>query len=157
MDRIREENSRCHGEQRIGIDLPVGGAGESLVMRFGAWAAVASMLLALVSGPFFHVHDQDEHGHAGSFVHAHLPEPENPTAHSGEEVEAGHSHEHVRWLDVFTVSAPATTAYLPVSEFSEPLTILPPAENRAVASVQTLRAHSPPLLPDLPPRAPPTL
>jgi len=125
--------------------------------RFSAWAAVAAMLMALVSAPFFHVHEQDDHGHAGSFVHAHFPESESPSEHSGHAVEAGHSHEHVRWVDVFTLSAPVSSGFQAVAEFSEPLSAPVTVANRAVASVQTLRAHSPPLRSDLTPRSPPAL
>src|SRR5262245_42821147 len=117
--------------------------------RFSVWVAVAAMLFALVSAPFFHVHDQDDHGHAGSFVHAHLPESELSSAYSGHAVEAEHSHEHVRWVDVFTLTAPVSTGFHAVAEFSEPLSLPVPIANRAVASLQTLRAHSPPLQSDL--------
>jgi len=125
--------------------------------RFSGLVAVVSMLHALVTAPLFHVHDHDDHGTAGSFVHAHFPELESPSEYSGHAVEAGHSHERVRWVDVFTLTAPISAGFQAVAEFSEPLSLPAPVASRAVASLQTLRAHSPPVQSDLPPRSPPAL
>src|SRR5207247_2453385 len=108
-------------------------------------------LFALVSAPLFHVHDRDDHGNAGSFIHAHFPDVENPTGHSERAVETEHSHQHVRWIDVFTLSTPVPLSFAVVAEFSQPLSIPSPPVSRAVISLQTLRAHSPPEHFDLPP------
>jgi hypothetical protein len=121
--------------------------------RFSACVAVAAMLLALVSAPLVHVHDRHD-GHAESFVHAHFPEFEN-SAHSGNEVEAPHSHEHGRSIDLFAVNTPISAPYHAVAELSEPFSLVSPVLTRAVMSIQALRAHSPPEQSDLPPRSPP--
>jgi hypothetical protein len=125
--------------------------------RFSAYMAVGSMLVALVSAPFFHVHEADDHGHAGSVVHAHFLELEDPTPYSGQVLEPHHSHENVRWVDVFALSAPTTSGFHAVAEFSEPLSISPPVVSRVVLALQTLRAHSPPERSGLRPRSPPVL
>jgi len=139
------------------IDFKFRHGGESLRMRrLSAWMAVGAMLFALVSAPLFHVHDRDDHGNAGSFIHAHFPDVENPTEHSERSVETEHSHQHVRWIDVFTLSTPVPLGLQVVAEFSQPLSIPSPPVSRAVLSLQTLRAHSPPEHFDLPPRSPPT-
>src|SRR5262245_8880633 len=77
----------------FGVDLLSYHAGECRAMhQLSAWVAVAAMLLALVAAPFFHVHEQDDHGHAGSLVHAHLPDSESPAEYPGHTVEPEHSH-----------------------------------------------------------------
>src|SRR2546422_3065485 len=122
--------------------------------RFSACVAVAAMLFALVSAPLFHIHDGDEHGHPGSLVHAHFPEPE----HSGLAVETGHSHKHVRWLDdVFTTNVPVIGVFHAVVDVSERFVMPSPSVTRAVLSVLTLHAHSPPERFGLAPRSPPTI
>jgi hypothetical protein len=125
--------------------------------RFRVWVAVTAMLQALVFAPLFHVHDQDDHGHSGSFVHAHFPVSVHATSHSEHEVEPADSHEHVRWVDVFTLTAPVSAGFQAVVEFSEPLSVPSPEENRAVTSLQTVRSHSPPVLSGLTLRSPPVL
>ena len=125
--------------------------------RFSGCMGVVAMLFALLFAPLFHVHDTDDHGHPGSFIHAHFPDVEEPAAHSEPSVETEHSHQHVRWVDVFTISAPVLLAFQVVAEFSEPLSIPAPPLSRAVISLQTLRAHSPPEHFGPPPRSPPAL
>ena len=115
------------------------------------------MLFALISAPFFHVHEGDDHGHAGSVVHAHFLELEDLTPYSGHVLEAHHSHENVRWVDVFALSAPTSPGFHAVAEFSEPISISPPVVSRVVLALQTLRAHSPPERSGLPARSPPAL
>jgi hypothetical protein len=113
------------------------------------------MLLALFSGPFFHLHDRDDHGNA--LVHAHFFESDHASSNQGDAVEAQHSHDHVRWVDVFTLSTPVTTFFHAVVEFSQILPLPAPIVSRAAISIQALRAHSPPEASDLVPRSPPAL
>jgi hypothetical protein len=123
--------------------------------RLSACVAVGAMLFALVTAPLFHVHDgDDDHGHAESLVHAHLPESE-PADYSGQAVD--HPEEHGRSIDLFAVNTAAPATYQVVAEFSEPLTVDPPLVTRAVLSVQALRSHSPPEQSHLPARSPPIL
>ena len=125
--------------------------------RFSACIAMGAMLFALVSGPLFHIHDRDDHGNAGPVLHAHFPGLEKPLRQSGNEneVETQHSHMHVRWIDVFTLSAPVAVHFQVVAEISESPSVPPPAVTGVVVSFQTLRAHSPPDYADLPSRSPP--
>src|SRR5262249_22997369 len=140
------------------IDLLVCGAGECLTMRrFSACAAVGAMLFALVSAPLVHVHEADDHGHAGSILHAHFPNLEHASSSSEHAIETQDSHSHVRWLDVFTVAAPIDAGFHAVAEFSEPLMVPRPPVSRAVLSLLNLRTHSPPERSKLVPRSPPTL
>ena len=121
--------------------------------RLNACLAVGAMLFALVSAPLLHVHDRDDH-HAGSLVHAHLPEFEHESQ-AGLAIEAEHSTEHGRSIDLFAVNTPAAVGYHAVAEFSEPVVVALIVTSRAVLSVQSLRAHSPPEQSQLPPRSPP--
>jgi hypothetical protein len=126
--------------------------------QFSACLAVVAMLCALVSAPLFHLHEDDDHGHPGSLVHAHFPEPEQESPQSGVELEASHSHEHVRWLDsVFTVSSPLSAGVHSVAELSQPFLLTFLTVIRALPSVQTVYAHSPPERTGLVPRSPPAI
>jgi len=124
--------------------------------RFSACAAVGAMLFALVSAPLFHVHEGDDHGHAGSILHAHFPALEHAASPSEHAIETQDSHNHVRWLDVFTLAAPIDAGFQAVAEFSEPLMVPPQPVSRAVLSLLNLRAHSPPERSRLGPRSPPS-
>jgi hypothetical protein len=140
------------------IDLLVSGAGECLPMhRFSACVAVGAMLFALVSAPLFHVHDADDHGHAGSILHAHLPGLEHTSFPSEKSIETQDSHGHVRWLDVFTLAAPIDAGFQAVAEFSAPLMVPRPPVSRAVVMLLSLRTHSPPERWRLAPRSPPAI
>jgi hypothetical protein len=125
--------------------------------RFSACAAVGAMLFALVYAPLFHVHEADDHGHAGSILHAHLPELEHALSPSERAIESQDSHQHVRWLDVFTSAAPIDAGFHAVAEFSESLMVVRPPVSRPVISLLSLRTHSPPERSGLAPRSPPAL
>src|SRR5262245_21191244 len=127
------------------------------MQRFSTCAAGVSMLFALISAPLFHVHDHDDHGNPASFIHAQFIELEDQLSHTGQEIEAPHSHDHVRWLDVFTIATPVSAAFYAVAELVEPLSAPSPELRRAIVSVQVVRAHSPPARFNLAPRPPPSL
>jgi hypothetical protein len=140
------------------IDLQVYSAGKCLPMRrFSAFGAVGAMLFALVSAPLFHVHEADDHAYAGSVLHSHLPGLEHALSSSEHAIETQDSHDHVRWVDVFTLAAPIDSAFHPVAEFSEPLLVPPQPVSRSVISLLSLRTHSPPERTGLSPRSPPAL
>jgi hypothetical protein len=127
------------------------------MLRFSACTGVFAMLFALVSAPLFHVHGADDHSHAGSIVHAHFPELEHSSSPSEHAIETQDSHEHARWIDVFTLAAPISAGFQAATEFSEPLKVPPPPVSRAVISVLTVRTHSPPERSGLASRSPPAL
>jgi hypothetical protein len=140
------------------IDLLVSSAGECVAMnRFSACVAVVAMLFALVSAPLFHVHEADDHGHAGSIVHAHFPGLEHASSTSEKAIETQDSHNHVRWLDVFTLAAPIDAGVQAVAEFSAPLMVAPRPVSRAVVMLLSLRTHSPPERSKSAPRSPPAI
>jgi hypothetical protein len=121
-----------------------------------ACLAVVAMLCALVSAPLFHLHEDDDHGHPGPFVHAHFPEPEQESPQQGFAVERSHSREHVRWLnDVFTVNPPVNGGFRAVPEIVEFFWVPILAETRVFLSVRTLHTHSSPDRSRLVPRSPP--
>ena len=103
--------------------------------RFSAWVSVTAMLVALATGPLFHVHDRDDHGAAGSIIHAHFLELEDTSAPARPEVENQHSHRHATWIDVFVLSAPATMAFHAIAEFSERVAVPSPALDRLALSL----------------------
>jgi hypothetical protein len=116
------------------------------------------MLFALFTAPLFHVHEDDDHDHSGTLVHAHLPEPEEELPHSEPAVEYPHSHENVRWLDdVLSVSGPVITVVYTVADVAERFTVSPSAVTREFLPVQSLYSHSPPERSRLLPRSPPTI
>src|SRR5262245_45719889 len=112
--------------------------------RWSACLGIGSMLFALAFGPLFHIHDHDDHGNPGSFMHAHLPVLEIPQTDSTDEIETPDSHQHVRWIDGFIPHGPLFVGFRAAAEYSE--TLPPPSEfsGRSVPAVQTLRAHGPP-------------
>src|SRR5262245_50137957 len=116
------------------------------MQRFSASLGVGAMLLALVYGPMFHVHEQGDHDTAALTVHAHLPGIEHALANVDHpEMESPHSHAHVRWVDILTLSKPVTIAFHVVVDRSEPLVVPSQVMNRIVAPVQSLHLHSPPV------------
>src|SRR5262245_11576419 len=125
------------------------------MQRLGAYVSVLAMLFALAVAPLFHVHDEDHDGHAGSLVHAHLPEHVGVGHHSGSGVEAEPSDEHGRSINLFAVNIPVSVAHPAVAELSEPLALDTPILSRERAAVLTLRSHSPPENSGLPSRSPP--
>ena len=122
--------------------------------RLSTYVAVSAMLYAFVSAPLLHVHNRDD-DHSESLVHAHFPETEH-SVHAGYAIESNHSP-HGRAIDLFAVSAPESLSNFAVAELSQVFSADLPVLTRAVFSVQSLRAHSPPHLSDLPPRSPPAL
>src|SRR5687768_8741174 len=125
--------------------------------RFSGWLAVVAMLLALVSGPLFHIHDADDHEQV--FAHAHFLESEDHSLVSqhAPEIEADHSHDHVRWLDIFRVSGPPTVILHLAVEVFEASSVPSVPESRALIAIQTLHAHGPPPISSSAPRSPPTV
>jgi hypothetical protein len=127
--------------------------------RFSAFLGVIAMLCALLTAPLFHVHDQDDHGHATSFVHAHFVEHSegehhHSQTHDAPDYESSDSR-HGRAIDVFTLSLPLPGFDLIVDR--ETRLPLPVQFVRAgVVMLATPRAHGPPATRRSAPRSPPT-
>jgi hypothetical protein len=114
------------------------------MQRFGVWLGVSAMFFALFAGPFFHLHDRDDHGDAASVVHAHLLEAEEPEHHHpDDEIETSHSHARARWVDAFTFNVPSPVFEL-AGDFSETLSILLEEGRKEIAYTSAPRAHGPP-------------
>jgi hypothetical protein len=121
--------------------------------RSSAYAAVGAMLLALLTAPFFHIHDGDDHETA--LVHAHLLE--SGMAVPNPEQAVDHAHQDARSIDVFTVNTAVVVAVAAVAEFSQAWLMPPPEGHWAIIRIETLRTHSPPDTLGINPRSPPAV
>jgi hypothetical protein len=126
------------------------------MQRIGVCLGVSAMLFAFVAGPYFHTHDQDEHGHAARLVHAHLLEFEEPDHHAEDELEASHSHAGARWVDVFTFSVPSPIFDWAIA-FSETFSIVLQEGREEIVYTSAPRAHGPPGARLVSLRSPPTV
>jgi hypothetical protein len=101
--------------------------------------------------PLFHVHT---HPGEAATIHAHLPELEPVEDESVVHMERLHSHADARSIDILTTTAPQ------IVHFDATLVSVETIRTAAMpcwgfAGVARPRAHSPPVLPFLIPRAPP--
>jgi hypothetical protein len=116
-----------------------------------AWSALTALLLATLYAPLFHVHDE---GAGAPLVHAHLPEIEPAEDESVVHMEAPHSHAAARSVDllitiatqIIQLDATVESSALSLIELQPSAGFVPPAARRA---------HAPPALEFLTPRAPP--
>ena len=119
-----------------------------------AFVSIAALFTALLTAPFFHLHEQGEHGEHASEVHAHLLELEDDHHHETD-IEDSHPHQIARSVDFFTfVDAPAGMD-LSV-ELTEAVAVFLPEEHWSFVDVTIPQAHSPPGLDRSVPRSPPT-
>jgi hypothetical protein len=109
------------------------------------------LLVALFYAPLFHVHSQP--GEAAT-IHAHLPELEAAEDESVVHMESPHSHTNVRSIDILTTTAsPQVQADAILITVDSIRDVAAPC--CGFVAVTHERAHSPPSLPFLIPRAPP--
>ena len=116
-----------------------------------AWNALAALLLASLYAPLFHVH-----AGAGEapLLHAHLPELEDLQDESVVHMESAHSHAGARSIDLLITTAAHTVqldAVLVSLHFDQ--NSVQPRCGFVPAAVT--RAHDPPAVCSLIPRAPP--
>jgi hypothetical protein len=114
------------------------------------------MLLALMSAPLFHIHERDAVDHLESFVHAHFPEFGRSAHHDENEIEARHSQDETRWIDVFTMNTP-TAVFYAIAELSEIVRMPLLDAQETTISLGAPRSHSPPYVRRAAPRSPPTV
>jgi hypothetical protein len=122
---------------------------------WSAFIGVVAMLGALLTSPFFHFHDHDDHGPA-SLVHAHFWEPHVSHTHDDSEVEASDSHEQARAADFYTFSGPTQEFQLAIGP-AEAWGVAPLEEAEAITIPAVPCAHGPPGTPHSVPRSPPTV
>lgn len=116
-----------------------------------AWGAAAALLAASVYAPLYHVHSV---GESVPLVHAHLPELETADDDSVVHVERPHSHAGVRSVDVLITTAPQIVHFeTTIHSVYAALPELQPS--RGFVPAAPARAHAPPALTLLIPRAPP--
>jgi len=122
--------------------------------RIATFAALASLLLAVVYGPMFHLHTGDDHG-GGAFIHAHFPDLPHLETEPGPEIEPNdHDHSTARSVDFLTTNAPQLV-HIEFAAVEEPLVLVPPQRCSGFAIADEPRAHAPPFVVSSIPRSPP--
>ena len=125
------------------------------VQRFNAFMGVVAMLLALVTAPFYHSHDHDDHDSSASLVHAHFWNDHVAESHAEDEIEAP-DHHQARWVDFFILQTPSDTFVLGI-DLSEDIAEPVLEQSRGVILSSQPRAHSPPAHRFSIPRSPPAI
>jgi len=116
-----------------------------------SWIALAELLSATVYAPLFHIHAD---GHGAPLLHTHFPEIESIEDESVVHMEAPHSHVAAKSVDVLITTASPPFFFFPVAP-SSPVELTPPQPSRGFVPAASARAHAPPALEFLTPRAPP--
>jgi hypothetical protein len=120
---------------------------------FSSYLGVVALLQVLVTAPFFHSHDHDDHGHSAGLIHAHFAEEPQHDDHTGPGYETPKSH-NGRTVDVYTLSMPMPGFDLPIdfeTAFAFPVLL----EQAGVVLLPAQRAHGPPAVRRSSPRSPP--
>ena len=127
---------------------------QNVVMRrLAALYTFASLLIALVYAPQFHIHESDEHG-GGPLLHVHFPELEESHHGTGPDLESNHSHHRAQSIDFLTSTITSIVIQLFVAP-NAPL-LMPRLENQGPRlSVEIPRTHDPPAVDRSIPRSPP--
>jgi hypothetical protein len=122
--------------------------------RLTSCAGLASLLMAVVYGPMFHLHTGSEHD-GGAFIHAHFPDLPHLETEPGPEIEPNdHDHGAARPVDFLTTNAPGLV-HVEFIAVEEPLILAPPQRSMGFAVTDEPRAHAPPVLISSIPRSPP--
>jgi hypothetical protein len=121
--------------------------------RLTTCAALVSLLLAVIYGPMFHLHEGDDHD--GAFIHAHFPGLPHIETEPGPETEPNdHDHSSARSIDFLTTKAPQLI-HIEFVTVEEPLVVVPPQSSEGFAIIDEPRAHAPPPVISSIPRSPP--
>ena len=121
------------------------------VRRITVWNAVLALLLATFYAPLFHVHS--DAGEA-PLLHAHLPEQATLEDESAVHMEPSHSHAMAKAIDLLT-TVESHFIHLDATLESVPLALVELQPSRGFLPAASPRAHAPPALESLVPRAPP--
>ena len=112
---------------------------------------MAALLAATVYAPLFHIHTG---GGEAPLLHAHFPELEVPEDESVVHMERPHSHAEARPVDVLTTIA-AQFIHFDAAIQSTYIGFVEPQPSSGFMPAALPRAHAPPALDFLTPRAPP--
>ncbi len=119
--------------------------------RITVCGALLALFLSSLYGPLFHVHED----RAGAFlVHAHLPEFETMEDETVVHMETPHSHAAARSVDLLVTIA-SHFIHLGAAIQSTALALIEPQASPGFVAPASPRAHAPPALESLTPRAPP--
>ena len=121
------------------------------VRRLITCSAMVALVLATIYAPLFHIHTDT--GEA-PLLHAHFPELEIAEDESVVHMERPHSHAEARSVDVLTTTA-AHYIHFDAAIQSTSLNLAEPQPSRGFTPDASPRAHAPPPLDFLTPRAPP--
>ena len=110
-----------------------------------------TLLSATLYAPLFHVHDE---GAGAPLVHAHLPELVTAEDESVVHMEAPHSHAAARSIDLLITIA-CQLIQLDTAVESSAFLFMDPQPSAGFVPPAAPRAHAPPALEFLTPRAPP--
>ena len=146
-----EDFLNCLSEAQAAVDFEAVVHQNTPVQRITGWIAVLALLLATVYAPLFHVHTGN--GEA-PLVHAHFPELEVAEDESVVHMERSHSHAVARSIDVLTTVA-TPSIHLTAAIESTDLDAAKPQPSLGFMPAASPRAHAPPALESLVPRAPP--
>jgi hypothetical protein len=116
--------------------------------------SIAALLIAMLTAPLYHAHEQDDDGHHIAVVHAHFLESHESDPHAATEIEDAHSHHDARSIDFFTFHQGPQGVDL-ATEPGGPTGLPAPDESSEAVRTATPQAHGPPGLPRSAPRSPP--
>ena len=122
-----------------------------LERQIRAWIALGALLAATFYAPLFHVHTNSSEA---PLVHAHLPELETYQDETVVHMEPLHSHATSRSIDILTTVASQSIHYDAIIE-STFFDLIEPEPSPGFVPRASPRAHAPPVLEFLTPRAPP--
>lgn len=123
---------------------------KTLLRFLSTIAATVALLLSFAQAPFAHMHRREPgRSHPATILHSHVGLlSDRSLAFHG--LDGDDDVRPVDWVVLARDSAPSFVAVI-----SEPLAIPAPVESYELLRVPAPRAHDPPGLPSLPPRAPP--
>ena len=121
------------------------------VRRTIAPGAIAALLVATLYAPLFHLHT--DAGEA-PLLHAHFPELEVSEDESVVHMERPHSHAEARPVDLL-ITTMASAIHFDAALVGSDVMAIPAQPRCGFVSIAAPRAHAPPALQFLTPRAPP--
>ena len=116
-----------------------------------ACGSLAALIYTTAYAPLFHVHAD---GGGAPLIHAHFPELEIADDERVVHMEGHHSHSQARSIDILTTTAPSVTHFA-VTIVAVSLAAPAAPVCCGFVSLDRPRAHAPPTLAHLIPRAPP--